>query len=94
MMDAREIEVVNALYGAAPTGHIMANAHGEVERALWSGAPVQQRDPKLCEAQNHSCKGPKALGTRFCVGHLRSKGMLEDAKARRKQMEGESNEPE
>ena len=93
-MERRNIAVVNAMHGSAPTGHIMSNAHGNVERALWSGAPVQQRDPKLCEAQNHSCKGPKALGTRFCVGHLRSKGMLEDARERQKKMKGESNEPE
>jgi hypothetical protein len=93
-MERRNIAVVNAMRGNAPTDHIMANAHGNVERALWSGAPVQQRDPKLCEAQNHSCKGPKALGTRFCVGHLRSKGMLDDARERQKQLKGESNEPE
>jgi hypothetical protein len=48
----------------------------------------------LCEAQNHSCKGPKALDTRFCVGHLRSKGMLEDARARKKGEEVDLNEPE
>ena len=93
-MERRNIAVVNAMHGSAPTGHIMSNAHGNVERALWAGALVQQRDPKLCEAQNHSCKGPKALGTRFCVGHLRSKGMLEDARERQKKMKGESNEPE
>lgn len=93
-MEPREISIVNATVGDAPTTHLMANAIGDVERALWSGAPVQQRDPKLCEAQNHSCKGPKALDTRFCVGHLRSKGMLEDARARRKQLKGESDELE
>lgn len=93
-MDPREVDVINAMYGAQPTTHLMANAIGEVEHARWSGAPVQTRDPKLCEAQNHSCKGPKALGTRFCVGHLRSKGMLDDARERQKQLKGESNEPE
>lgn len=80
----REVAVVNQMLGAQPQGHIMSNAHGDVERALWSGAPVQQRDSRLCEAQNHSCKGPKALDTRFCVGHLRSKGMLADAQARKR----------
>jgi hypothetical protein len=90
----REVAVVNQMLGAQPQGHIMSNAHGDVERALWSGAPVQVRDPKLCEAQNHSCKGPKALDTRFCVGHLRSKGMLEDARARKKGEEVDLNEPE
>lgn len=93
-MDPREVAVVDAMRGVVPSGHVMANAAGEVERALWSGAPVQQRDPKLCEAQNHSCKGPKALGTRFCVGHLRSKGMLDDARARQRALKGESNESE
>ena len=93
-MERRNIAVINAMRGSAPTDHIMSNAHGNVERALWSGAPVQQRDQKLCEAQNHTCKGPKALGTRFCVGHLRSKGMLEDAREEQQKMKGESNEPE
>ena len=74
-----DVGIVNEMLGAAPA-HVTANAHGDVERALWSGAPVLQRDPKLCEARNHSCKGPKALGTRWCVGHLRSQGLLEEAR--------------
>lgn len=93
-MEPRKIAVVNAMRGETPADHIMSSAHGNVERALWSGAPVQTRDPKLCEAQNHSCKGPKALGTRFCVGHLRSKGMFDEAKERRENLKDESNEPE
>lgn len=93
-MEPRDVQVLNSLRGEAPTHHLMSNAFGDVERALWSGAPVQVRDSKLCEAQNHSCKGPKALGTRFCVGHLRSKGMLADAQARRKALKGETDESE
>lgn len=50
---------------------------GEVEKAP-IGVPYQpkHRPDHLCRANDNTCKGPKAKGTDYCVGHLRARGEL------------------
>ena len=60
----------HALYGEPVTGYRLAPTTGAKIAA--PSAPYIGRN--RCTANDDTCEGPKAKGTDFCVGHLRSQG--------------------
>jgi hypothetical protein len=59
----------HTLYGAPVTGQRLAHTDGA--RIAAASAPYIGRN--RCIANDDTCEGPKAKGTDYCVGHLRSK---------------------
>lgn len=59
----------HSLYGKPVTGQRLSHADGA--RLAPASAPYVGRN--RCIANNDTCEGPKAKGTDYCVGHLRSK---------------------
>jgi len=59
-----------ALYGKPVTG--LRLAHIEGAKLAAPSAPYIGRN--RCIANEDTCEGPKAKGTDYCVGHLRSQG--------------------
>jgi hypothetical protein len=62
----------HAYYGEPVSGIRLAPSAGAKIAA--PSAPYIGRN--RCIANDDTCEGPKAKGTDFCVGHLRSKGAV------------------
>jgi hypothetical protein len=60
----------HALYGKPVTGQRLASIDGA--RLAAASAPYEGRN--RCMANDDTCEGPKAKGTDYCIGHLRSMG--------------------
>jgi len=60
----------HAYYGQPVSGTRLASVAGAKIAA--ASAPYIGRN--RCIANDDTCEGPKAKGTDFCVGHLRSQG--------------------
>jgi hypothetical protein len=58
----------HAYYGQPVTGQRLAHMDGA--RMATASAPYIGRN--RCVADNDTCEGPKAKGTEYCIGHLRS----------------------
>ncbi len=71
--------------GSAPVGE-MAPMHangGAAQLDPFSGLGVPYKPRrKFCHGKNMKCTARKALGTDYCVGHLRSLGLFEEAQAK------------
>lgn len=61
-----------ALYGEPITGYRLAPT--ATAKIAAGSAPYIGRN--RCMANDDTCEGPKAKGTDFCVGHLRSQGAV------------------
>lgn len=59
-----------AYYGTPVSGQRLAHSTGA--RIAAASGPYIGRN--RCIANEDTCEGPKAKGTDFCVGHLRSQG--------------------
>lgn len=63
--------LADSYYGVPVTQNVLAHASvAGTEPARWSVAAYVGRN--RCEANNDTCLGPRAKGTQYCVGHLRS----------------------
>lgn len=62
----------HALYGEPVKGYRLAGTDNA--RIAAPSAPYIGRN--RCIANDDTCDGPKAKGTDFCVGHLRSQGKV------------------
>lgn len=72
-MDSNNV-TANQLVGVPAYGTMPA---GQVAGSVLSGdSVVAYVGRNRCEANNDTCKGPKAKGANYCVGHLRSRGEL------------------
>jgi hypothetical protein len=60
----------HAYYGQPVSGQRLAHVQGA--KIAPASAPYIGRN--RCIANDDTCEGPKAKGTDFCVGHLRSQG--------------------
>jgi len=60
----------HALYGKPVTGQRLAATSGA--RLAAASAPYEGRN--RCLANDDTCEAPKAKGTDYCIGHLRSMG--------------------
>lgn len=74
----------NALFGS-PVGatHQSAVEGAAHAAATFSTAPYKPPVRKLgkallCVAKGNTCKGPRARGTLYCIGHLRQQGLAGD----------------
>lgn len=68
-------QLAHALYGQPVTGIKPAGAVPGSKQASAS-APYVGRN--RCVANEDTCEGPKAKGTDYCVGHLRSMAKKDD----------------
>jgi hypothetical protein len=76
--DQPHIKRLHTVAGEQVKGTNRENAlGGNIEQAVFSTAPYTGRG-KLCMANKDTCNGKRAKGTEYCVGHLRSFGMLKD----------------
>lgn len=70
----REIAPTHSLYGQPYAQHAIQSNHiavgREIARAPWSG--IEYDAWSSCHANNFTCTAPKAKGTEYCIGHLRS----------------------
>lgn len=70
----REIAPTHSLYGQPALQHatqsIMLAGDREIVRAPYSG--IEYEAWSSCNANNFTCTAPKAKGTEYCIGHLRS----------------------
>lgn len=60
----------HALYGKPVTGYRLAAIEGA--RLAAASGPYVGRN--RCIANDDTCEAPKAKGTDYCIGHLRSNG--------------------
>lgn len=60
----------HALYGKPVDGYRVAAVEGA--RLAAASGPYVGRN--RCIANDDTCEGPKAKGTDYCIGHLRSQG--------------------
>lgn len=69
----RDISPTHSFYGQ-PYGPMARtdsySAGREVTRAQWDG--VEYVGHTECIANNYTCRGPRAKGTEYCIGHLKS----------------------
>jgi hypothetical protein len=56
------------------------SAGANVEQATFSTAPYRGRGAK-CMANKDTCDGNRAKGSEYCIGHLRSFGLLKNDKS-------------
>ena len=76
--DQPHIQKAHTVVGEPVTGYNRVNAlGGDVQQAVFSTAPYKGRG-SLCMANKDTCNGKRAKGTEYCIGHLRSFGMLKD----------------
>jgi hypothetical protein len=53
---------------------------GTIEQATYSTAPYKGRDKNKCMAKGDTCNGNRVKDSKYCVGHMRSFGMIENDK--------------
>ena len=68
-------QLAHTLYGE-PVSGIRPAAHAPGSKMATASAPYLGRN--RCIANNDTCEGPKAKGTDYCVGHLRSMAKKDD----------------
>lgn len=62
-------QLAHSMYGAPVTGQRPAGASEGSKPAPGSGPYIGRNK---CVAKEDTCEGPRAQGTEYCVGHLRS----------------------
>lgn len=65
---------VYSLYGVSAMRHSRPAGAPEGARLAAASAPYIGRN--RCVANEDTCRGPKAKGTDYCYGHLRSMGKV------------------
>ena len=66
----KNAKLAHSLYGQPVAGIRLAPTAGA--KLAPPSAPYIGRN--RCTANDDTCEGPKARGTDFCIGHLRSRG--------------------
>ena len=83
------IQKLHTVGGEPVTTQNRVNAlGGNIEQAVWSTAPYRGRDKNKCMAKGDTCNGNRVKDSEYCVGHMRSFGLIEnDKRAPRKPKE-------